>query len=85
MIVFATAALPQFVDRSRGHVTLQLAILALLFQGIATLSDGTYGLLAGSARQWLASSPERMSRLAGAGGLAIVGLGVNLAVSRRHD
>lgn len=85
LMVFATAALPQFVDPARGHVPLQLLILALLFQTVATLSDGTYGLLAGTARQWLARSPRRLSTLSGIGGIAIVGLGINLAISRRQD
>lgn len=85
VIVFASAALPQFVDRERGHVTLQLLVLAVLFQILATLSDGTYGLLAGTARQWFGRSPKRMSTLSGAGGLAIVGVGISLAVTRRHD
>ena len=85
IIVFASAALPQFVDRSRGHVPLQMIVLALLFQVLATASDGTYGLLAGTARQWIARSPKRLSMLSGGGGIAIVGLGVNLAVSRRRD
>ena len=85
LIVFASAALPQFVDRSRGHVTLQMLVLALLFQTLATLSDGTYGLLAGSMRNWFARSPRRLSTISGIGGLAIVGVGLNLALSRRHD
>jgi threonine/homoserine/homoserine lactone efflux protein len=85
VIVFASAALPQFVDRSRGHVPLQMIILAVMFQVLATASDGTYGLLAGTARSWFARSPKRLSMLSGAGGLAIVGVGLNLAVSRRHD
>ena len=85
LIVFASAALPQFVDRTRGHVPLQMTVLALLFQLLATASDGTYALLAGTARQWIARSPKRLSALSGIGGIAIVGLGVNLAISRRHD
>ena len=85
IIVFASAAPPQFVDRSRGHVPLQMIVPALLFQVLATASDGTYGLLAGTARQWIARSPKRLSHLSGVGGIAIVGLGVNVAISRRHD
>ncbi len=85
VIVFASAALPQFVDRERGHVPLQMLVLAFVFQGLATLSDGTYGMLAGSMRNWFARSPKRLSTMSGFGGLAIIGLGINLAVSRRHD
>lgn len=85
LIVFASAALPQFVDPSRGHVTLQLLVLAIMFQTLATLSDGTYGMLAGSLRNWFAGSPKRLSTMSGIGGLAIVGLGLNLALSGRND
>ena len=85
VIVFASAALPQFVDRERGHVTLQMFVLAVIFQTVATLSDGTYGMLAGSMRNWFARSPRRLSTMSGAGGLAMVGVGLNLALSRRHD
>lgn len=85
VIVFASAALPQFVDRSRGHVTMQMLVLAVMFQTLATLSDGTYALLAGSMRNWFARSPKRLSTMSAAGGVAIVGVGVNLAVSRRHS
>ncbi len=85
VIVFASAALPQFVDRTRGHVTLQMFALAVMFQTVATLSDGTYGMLAGSMRNWFARSPRRLSTMSGVGGLAMVGVGFNLALSRRHD
>ena len=85
VIVFASAALPQFVDRQRGQVTLQMFVLAIMFQTLATLSDGTYGMLAGSMRNWFARSPGRLSAMSGIGGLAIIGVGLNLALSRRHD
>ncbi len=85
LLVFASATLPQFVDRDSGHVTLQMFVLALMFQTLATLSDGTYAMLSGSMRTWFAQSPKRLSTMSGVGGLAIVGLGINLAVSRRHD
>ncbi len=48
--------------------------LGVIFAVIALASDSVWGLAAGSVRQWFA-----------AGGLAIVGLGVRLAFSRRAD
>jgi hypothetical protein len=53
--------------------------------GIATVSDGTWALLLGSARTWLARSPRRASALGGVGGLVMIGLGIRLAVAGRHD
>jgi threonine/homoserine/homoserine lactone efflux protein len=85
LLVFASAALPNFVDRKRGYVPLQMLTLAAMFALLSLLTDGTYALVAGTARTWLSRKPQRLSTISGAGGLAIVGLGINLAVSRRHD
>jgi threonine/homoserine/homoserine lactone efflux protein len=38
-LVIFTVVLPQFVDRSQGHVTAQLAVLGLICIAIALLSD----------------------------------------------
>jgi threonine/homoserine/homoserine lactone efflux protein len=85
LLVFASAALPNFVDRKRGYVPIQMLTLAALFALLSLLTDGTYATIAGTARKWLSRKPQRLSTISGAGGIAIVGLGINLAVSRRHD
>jgi threonine/homoserine/homoserine lactone efflux protein len=85
VVVFFSAVLPQFVDRDRGGVTAQMFALLVVFASIGLLSDGAWGLLAGTVRHWFAGSPKRLERLVGAGGIAIVGLGVRLAVTGRHD
>jgi threonine/homoserine/homoserine lactone efflux protein len=85
VIVFFAAILTQFVDPDGGPVPLQMAVLGLIFVLIALVSDGTWGLMAGSARGWLARSPRRLSVLGGTGGLVTIGLGVRLAVSGRAD
>jgi threonine/homoserine/homoserine lactone efflux protein len=82
LIIF-TAVLPQFIDRSQGHVTLQLALLGVICIAIALLSDGAWAIASGTARQWLGSSSRRLERLTGAGGVMLVGLGVGLAVTGR--
>jgi threonine/homoserine/homoserine lactone efflux protein len=84
-VVFFAAALPQFVDRTSGHVPLQLIMLGAILGGIALLSDSTYALIAGKVRDWLARSPRRMEALGGAGGLAMIGIGVRLAFTGRND
>jgi threonine/homoserine/homoserine lactone efflux protein len=85
LVVFASAALPNFVDRARGYLPVQMLGLAALFAVLSVVTDGTYALVAGSARTWLARKPKRLSTLSGAGGLAIIGLGINLAISRRSE
>jgi threonine/homoserine/homoserine lactone efflux protein len=84
-IVFFAAILPQFVDRSAGHVQLQMLMLGAVFCLIALISDGTWALLAGSARPWLTRKPRRLEMIGGAGGLAMIGIGVKLAFSGRSD
>ncbi len=85
VLVFFGAVLPQFVHRERGSVPVQMAVLGLVFTCIALLSDGAWGLLAGTVRRWLASSPRRLEAVGGIGGLTIAGLGIRLALTGRHD
>jgi threonine/homoserine/homoserine lactone efflux protein len=84
-VIIFTAVLPQFIDRSRGHVTLQLALLGMICIVIALLSDGAWAIASGTARQWLGGSSRRLERLTGAGGVMLIGLGVGLAVTGRRS
>ena len=85
VIVFFAAVLPQFVDRTAGHVTAQLLVLGALFAGIALISDSAWAVAAGSARAWLGRSPRRLELIGGTGGLAMIGIGTRLAFSGRPD
>lgn len=84
-IVFFAAVLPQFVDRDQGHVTAQMLILGLVFNLIAVVCDSTWGMVAATARSWFSRSPQRLSAVGGAGGLAMIGLGVTVAATGRKD
>ena len=84
-IVFFAAVLPQFVDRGAGHVTPQMLLLGLVFNAIALTCDSIWGLAASTARDWFARSPGRLSAVGGVGGLAMIGLGVTVAVTGRKD
>jgi threonine/homoserine/homoserine lactone efflux protein len=84
-VLIFTAVLPQFIDRSQGHVTVQLALLGAICVVIALLSDGTWGLIAGSARQWFGRSPRRLERMTGAGGMMLIALGFGLALTNRRN
>jgi threonine/homoserine/homoserine lactone efflux protein len=83
LIIF-TAVLPQFIDRSQGHATLQLASLGLICVVVALLSDGSWALISGTAREWLGRSPRRLERLSAGGGLTLIALGVWLALTGRR-
>ena len=84
-IVFLTAILPQFVDKTSGHVPVQILMLGAIFGAIALVSDSIWALLAGAFRSWFARSPRRLELVGGAGGLAIVAVGIGLALSGRKD
>ena len=80
-LVFYAAVLPQFIDRERGHVTAQLVLLGAIFSILAFISDGSWGLLAGTARQWLATDPKRLEKLRATGGTIMIILGVSVVVA----
>lgn len=80
-IVFFAAVLPQFVDIDGNDVTLQLIFLGLTFCVLAFVSDGAWGLLAGTARQWLAKSNSRLEMLRAFGGVIMIILGLAVLYS----
>jgi threonine/homoserine/homoserine lactone efflux protein len=82
IVVFFSATLPQYIERDRGTVTVQMLGLLGVFCTVALISDGLWGLLSGSVRLWFAGSPTRLERIVGGGGLAIIGLGVHLALAK---
>jgi threonine/homoserine/homoserine lactone efflux protein len=84
-VIIFTAVLPQFIDRSQGHVTLQLVLLGAICIGIALLSDGAWALASGTARQWLGRSSRRLEAMTGVGGAMLIALGVGLAATTRRS
>lgn len=83
LIIF-TAVLPEFIDRSMGHPTLQLATLGAICAIVALISDGSWAIASGTARVWLGRSPARLERLSAGGGLTMIALGVGLALTGRR-
>ncbi|MGQ0573744.1 MAG: LysE family translocator [Pseudonocardia sp.] len=84
VLVFFTAFLPQFVDPAGGNAVAQMLVLGLLFALVASVLDSAWGLAAGAARDWFATSPRRLSRLGGIGGCTLIGVGVGLALDGRR-
>jgi threonine/homoserine/homoserine lactone efflux protein len=80
-VVFFAAVLPQFIDRERGSVTAQLIFLGAVFAVLAFVSDGSWGVLAGTARNWLATDSKRLEKLRATGGVIMIVLGLQVLVS----
>lgn len=84
LIIFG-AVLPQFVDRQAGHVPEQMLLLSLVSFGIALVSDSLWAVAASAARSWFARNPRLLSAVGGAGGLALIGVGASVALTRRRN
>jgi len=75
-LVFFAAILPQFVDRDGGSVTAQLVLMGATFAILAFFSDGGWGLIAGTVRNWMANSPTRLVLMRRVGGTVMILLGL---------
>ena len=75
-IVFNAAVTPQFIDRGDGRVIAQLILLGAIFALLAFVCDGTWGILAGTARNWLATNIKRIVLLRSIGGVVMMILGL---------
>jgi threonine/homoserine/homoserine lactone efflux protein len=84
LILFG-AILPQFVNRGAGHVPEQMLLLALVSVSIGAVTDSAWGMAASGVRAWFARSPRRFALVGGAGGLAMIGVGVTVALTGRKD
>jgi threonine/homoserine/homoserine lactone efflux protein len=84
VILFA-AVLPGFVNRQAGDVPVQMILLSLVSFAIALASDSAWSLVASTARSWFGRSPRRLELVGGAGGLAMIGLGISVAATGRKN
>jgi len=75
-IVFFAAILPQFVDREAGNITSQLILMGAIFALLALFSDGGWGILAGTIRNWLATELKRLVLMRMTGGIVMIILGL---------
>jgi len=80
-LLFFGSFLPQFIDRDLA-IFPQVLIFGLLAMGVAMLSDGSYALLAGQARDLVTAARIRLvSRVSG---VLLMAGGVWLAFQRRN-
>jgi threonine/homoserine/homoserine lactone efflux protein len=81
-VTFVVALLPQFVDRSLGHLPLQFAILGAIFIAFEAVIDGTVGLMAGRIGSWLSRRQRARQALDASAGTIMVALAARLASER---
>ena len=79
--LFFLAFIPQFVDPERGSVAGQTLLFGGMLTGLGMVTDGAYGLLAGTAGAWLKGNAGfgRVQRWVA--GSVYLGLGVTTAVA----
>ena len=83
--LFFFAFLPQFVNPTRGPVTLQFLALGMIFIVMGFISDSLWALTAGSAAGWLQRNRAFLRNQKYVSGTVYIGLGLATAVSgSRH-
>jgi threonine/homoserine/homoserine lactone efflux protein len=82
IIVFYVAFLPQFLDRARGAVGLQLLLLGLTFMLVGLVIDLAVGISAGRLGRRVSGSRRAGRLLDRLSGVVFVGLAARLVADR---
>jgi threonine/homoserine/homoserine lactone efflux protein len=79
--LFFFAFLPQFVDATRGSVTVQMLAMGLIMVTIAVVSDSMYALAAGTFGKWLRGNLRYLRFQRYFSGTVYIGLGISAALA----
>lgn len=80
---FFLAFIPQFVDPAAGQAGLQFLVLGAISVALNTLADVAVVFIAGAVRNGAARRPALITRFQQGSGLAMIALGIGLALVRR--
>lgn len=83
-LAFFTVALPGYVNPA-GPVTAQILLLGALFPLLTLVITSGWGLAAARARNWFTRSPRRLNGIGDTGGVAMIGLGISLAITGKSS
>src|SRR5574341_1562589 len=81
LALFFFAFLPQFVDRSRGAVPVQVATFGIVFVLLGLCTDASYALVAGTVGPWLRGHARLLRGERYVVGTTFIGLGVAAALT----
>lgn len=81
--IFFLAFLPQFVDPSKGAVSLQMSVLGIVFILATILVFGGIALMAGALGGWLQRSPGVQRFMNRVTGTLFAGLAIRLAIAQK--
>lgn len=82
VVLFFLALLPQFVAAGRGHASLQIALLGLVFTAQAAVLFGLLGWFSGAVGGWLSRRPRAGLWLDRLAGTIFIALGLRLIFTR---
>ncbi len=82
VVLFFLSFLPQFVVAEQGAVSIQTALLGLVFTLQACALFGLLGYFSGAVGQWMTRTPKASLWLDRAAGTIFIALGLKLIVSR---
>lgn len=82
--IFFLAFLPQFVDKEKSQVTLQMVILGLAFACFGLCFLLVVGYSSGAIGGWFTRRPDYAQGLRRLAGSILIGLGVRLALTERQ-
>ena len=81
-VTFFVALLPQFVDRSLGHVTLQFAVLGVIVIALGSIFETAVAVMAGRFGTWLKRRRRARQALDIGAGTVMIALAARLATER---
>ena len=79
--IFFFAFLPQFINPEIGSVSVQIAVLGMLFISMAIVTDGAYAMVAGTLGDWLRDNEAFLKVQKYLSGSIYIVLGVATAIS----
>ncbi len=82
VVLFFLSFLPQFVVPEQGSVSLQTALLGLIFTVQGCILFGLLGYFSGAVGQWMTRTPKASLWLDRAAGTIFIALGLKLILSR---
>lgn len=82
LTLFFFSFLPQYVKGTKGQFVMQSALLGIAFMILTFLVFALYGILSGTARDWIVKSEKRISILQKIFGTVFIGFALKLALEK---